>query len=224
MTAVSGSASQYSSRSLLDTSALLPTLTKDERPTRRSIASCRIAMPSAPLCDEKATRPAVGTMGENPRQWDEAPVQQAERNHRRLTLGVARVAEGVNERPVRIGQLEEPQAARLGGQLVEEAPQRGAVCRPRDTERCDGAVKEHRTRVDRIGRRSRRGHDVHRAAFVTAMRASGSTNSRSGWRTVSTGHGAMRTTCSATLPISRWAMAPRPCVPITIRLMALLFA
>ena len=65
MTRVSGSSSQYSSRSLPDTSALLPTLTNVERPTCRSAASSRIAMPSAPLCDESATWPAGGKIGEN---------------------------------------------------------------------------------------------------------------------------------------------------------------
>lgn len=35
--------------------------------------------------------------------------------------------------------------------------------------------------------------------------------------TVSTGHSDLRTTFSATLPISRWAMPVRPCVPSTIR-------
>ena len=66
MTAVVGSASQYSSRSLPDTSALLPTLTNVDRPTlplgwRARESPC----PSAPLCDENATRPAGGTIGEN---------------------------------------------------------------------------------------------------------------------------------------------------------------
>ena len=131
------------------------------------------------------------------------PVQQAERDHRRLIYRLARVAESVDERLGRIGQVEEPPPARLGGQLVEEAPQGGVVCRPRDTERGDGAVAEHYTRVELAGGRRRLGHEAHRAALVTATRASGSTNSRSGWRTVSTGHGAMRTTCSATLPSSR---------------------
>jgi len=39
-------------------------------------------------------------------------------------------------------------------------------------------------------------------------------NSCSGCRTVSTGQGAMRTTFSATLPITRWLNALRPCVPM----------
>ncbi len=65
MTRVSGSSSQYSSRSLPDTSALLPTLTKPERPICRSAASRRMAMPSAPLCDDSATWPAGGNTGEN---------------------------------------------------------------------------------------------------------------------------------------------------------------
>ena len=45
------------------------------------------------------------------------------------------------------------------------------------------------------------------------------TNSRSGCLTVSTGHDAVRTTRSATLPTSNWASVPRPCVPMTMRLM-----
>jgi hypothetical protein len=45
------------------------------------------------------------------------------------------------------------------------------------------------------------------------------TNSRSGCLTVSTGHDAVRTTRSATLPTSNWATVPRPCVPMTMRLM-----
>src|SRR5205807_2516742 len=65
ITPVRGSASQYCRRSLPETSALLPTLTNVERPTARSRARFRIAIPSAPLCDEKATRPAGGTIGEN---------------------------------------------------------------------------------------------------------------------------------------------------------------
>ena len=40
-------------------------------------------------------------------------------------------------------------------------------------------------------------------------------NPWSGWRTVSTGQGAIRTTFSATLPISMWEIGPRPWVPIT---------
>ena len=65
MTRVAGSSSQYSSRSLLDTSALLPTLTKVESPMPRLPASARIARPSAPLCEESPTWPGCGNNGEN---------------------------------------------------------------------------------------------------------------------------------------------------------------
>jgi hypothetical protein len=41
---------------------------------------------------------------------------------------------------------------------------------------------------------------------------------------VSTGHGAERTTCSATLPMSRRPNPVRPCVPITIKSQLLFFA
>lgn len=57
-------------------------------------------------------------------------------------------------------------------------------------------------------------------ACAGSTRASGSTNSCSGCFTVKTGHGAVRTTRSATFPIMRCARAPRPCVPSTIRSIA----
>src|SRR6185436_21040867 len=65
MTRVASSSSQYSSRSLLDTSALLPTLTNVERPTPRVDASARIASPRAPLWDDSPTWPGGGKIGEN---------------------------------------------------------------------------------------------------------------------------------------------------------------
>ena len=46
--------------------------------------------------------------------------------------------------------------------------------------------------------------------LATATRASGARNSCSGCLTVSTGQGAVRTTLSATLPMSRCATALRP--------------
>ena len=66
-------------------------------------------------------------------------------------------------------------------------------------------------------------HDVTASPFdllratLSSVEGSGSTNSCSGCLTVSTGQGAVRTTRSATLPITRCATAPRPCVPITSR-------
>ena len=65
MTDVFASPSQYCSRSLLETSALLPTLTNVDNPRCRSVASSRIAMPSAPLCDNSDTVPLGGMIGEN---------------------------------------------------------------------------------------------------------------------------------------------------------------
>src|SRR5687768_5379621 len=54
------------------------------------------------------------------------------------------------------------------------------------------------------------GYSVHGLlSFFAAARSSGGT--------VSTGHGARRTTCSATLPRSRRSSPVRPWVPITIR-------
>jgi len=83
------------------------------------------------------------------------PVQQAERNHRRLTLGVARVAEGVNAHPVRIGQVEEPPPARLGAQLVEEAPQgeqsAGPVTRSVATVPSRSIARESTGSADEVG-------------------------------------------------------------------------
>src|SRR6476646_12174236 len=64
ITDVRVSDSQYCKRSLLDTSALLPTLTNVESPTHRSFARSRIAIPSAPLCEERPTCPAGGMIGE----------------------------------------------------------------------------------------------------------------------------------------------------------------
>ena len=52
-----GSSSQYSRRSLAETSALLPTEMKDEKPRLRSDAFSRRARPSAPLWDEKPIEP-----------------------------------------------------------------------------------------------------------------------------------------------------------------------
>jgi hypothetical protein len=54
-------------------------------------------------------------------------------------------------------------------------------------------------------------------ARLTDCKASGTTNSCWGCLTVSTGHGAVRTTRSATLPMTTWANPPRPCVPTTMR-------
>jgi len=61
---VSSSSSQYWMRSFPDTSALLPTLTKLESPRPRSRAYSRMASPSAPLCEDMATRPWGGKTGE----------------------------------------------------------------------------------------------------------------------------------------------------------------
>ena len=60
---MSGSCSQYSSRSLPETSALLPTLMKWRMPMPRLRAWSRMATPRAPDCDEKATLPAGGQTG-----------------------------------------------------------------------------------------------------------------------------------------------------------------
>ncbi len=57
-TSVSGSSSQNSSRSFDETSALLPIDTNADRPRPRCSDCSSSARPSAPLCDEKATRPA----------------------------------------------------------------------------------------------------------------------------------------------------------------------
>ncbi len=61
ITCVAGSSAQCSMRSLPETSALLPTLTNCETPTPSSLAWSRIARPSAPDCDEKATLPKGGS-------------------------------------------------------------------------------------------------------------------------------------------------------------------
>ncbi len=65
MRLVSGSSSQYSSRSFDETSALLPIETNDERPSPRPSAASRSASPSAPLWDETATFPGGSALGPN---------------------------------------------------------------------------------------------------------------------------------------------------------------
>jgi hypothetical protein len=57
---VRSSAAHHSSRSLLETSALLPRDTNAERPRPSSAAVSRIASPRAPDCDAKATEPSGG--------------------------------------------------------------------------------------------------------------------------------------------------------------------
>lgn len=63
ITRVAGSASQYSSRSLPETSALFPMLANCEMPIPRSRARSRIATPSAPDCEESDTPPCGGQVG-----------------------------------------------------------------------------------------------------------------------------------------------------------------
>jgi hypothetical protein len=53
--------------------------------------------------------------------------------------------------------------------------------------------------------------------LLTIAQPYGITNSCCASRTVSTGQGDLRTTFSATLPRSMWAIGPRPWVPITMR-------
>ena len=146
-------------------------------------------------------------------------LDDARGHQREPSLRIGRVAERVEQRGARLGDREEAPAPRIGRQLVEEAADRLAIRRRRDVDGRARAVAQHRARHHVVGRRRRRGGhgSGHGHAFASAATASGSTNSRSGWRTVSTGHGAVRTTRSATLPIRRCATAPRPRVPRTIR-------
>lgn len=60
-TSVSGSVSQYCSRSLPETSARLFTETKVDRPSLRAAASPRMAAPSGPDWQKKPTRPRPGS-------------------------------------------------------------------------------------------------------------------------------------------------------------------
>ena len=62
---MSGSSSQYSSRSFDETSALLPIETKEERPKPRAASWSSRARPSAPLCDEKPMFPFGNVPGAN---------------------------------------------------------------------------------------------------------------------------------------------------------------
>ena len=58
--AVEGSSSQYCRRSLVETSALFPTLTNDDTPSCNRWAAARIASPRAPLCVAMAMWPEGG--------------------------------------------------------------------------------------------------------------------------------------------------------------------
>ena len=58
-----GSSYQYCIRSLPETSARLPADANEDRPSPRSAASARIAIPSAPDWQKKPIRPAGGTLG-----------------------------------------------------------------------------------------------------------------------------------------------------------------
>jgi acetyl coenzyme A synthetase (ADP forming)-like protein len=75
----------------------------------------------------------------------------------------------------------------------------------------------------RISKESRFPHRGDCAIYASSLRAAAGTGSSAvgSWRwgifTVSTGQGACRRTCSATLPISSRPSPVRPCVPITIR-------
>ena len=64
ITPVRGSSAQYSMRSLVETSALLPTETNWDMLTFRPRAYARIASPSAPLWLENAIGPGAGNAGE----------------------------------------------------------------------------------------------------------------------------------------------------------------
>src|SRR6185295_7749338 len=97
---------------------------------------------------------------------------------------------------------EEPAAPRFGRELVEEPAHRAPIVRSRSADGGDGAVTQHETWRGRIVEHGWRRRDRMHQTLATATSASGMTNSCSGWRTVSTGHGAVRTTRSATLPIS----------------------
>src|SRR5215470_14472439 len=63
MTSVASSDSQYCNKSLPETSALLPTLAKDETPRPSCLARLTRAMPSAPDCELMAMFPAGGSIG-----------------------------------------------------------------------------------------------------------------------------------------------------------------
>src|SRR3989442_4442548 len=88
---------------------------------------------------------------------------------------------------------------------------------PGDLQRRDRTVAQDgpKPRFVRGGKRWCDNLHVHAVAMATDPL--GRTNSCLGHLTVNTGHDALRTARSATLPISRCATAPRPWVPITIR-------
>lgn len=75
--------------------------------------------------------------------------------------------------------------------------------------------RRHPAGGDRKARRPDRQSPARVRCYITGI--VGITNVWPGSLTVSTGHGALRTTFSATLPSNMWLTAPRPWVPITIR-------
>lgn len=85
-------------------------------------------------------------------------------------------------------------------------------------------LDSERVAVASVDEDSAERYAVIRAYLRLPCPCHGSTKSCSGWRTVSTGQGAARTTFSATLPSSSWAIRPRPWVPITIRSISFSFA
>src|SRR3989338_2154257 len=112
ITSVRSSSSQYWSRSLLETSALFPTLTKVDRPSWRSRANARMARPRAPLWEDKATFPGGGN--------------REEKEALRLTLG------SVLSRPKQFGptiRIPYPRTLRSEEHTSELQSQFHLVCR-----------------------------------------------------------------------------------------------
>jgi hypothetical protein len=68
-----------------------------------------------------------------------------------------------------------------------------------------------------IGLKRGPAYGVYAVCALKVASSGTSTRASFGWRTVSTGHGAVRTTRSATLPNTACEIPRRPCVPITIR-------
>ena len=113
--AVSGSSSQYSSRSFDDTSALLPTETNADRPRPRWEASSITARPTAPLCDEMATFPGsnwrrekvafiIGPDANTPRQFGPTMRAPCERTSASRSASALAPAGPVSAKPAEITQ------------------------------------------------------------------------------------------------------------------------
>ena len=157
-TSVASSSSHHSSRSFVETSALLPIETNAESPSPRDSAASRSARPSAPLCEEKPMLPAgaeraakvafrLGPATAMPRQLgpiSRAPCDAHEREQ--LLLPLDSLAADLGE----AGRDHDERADALAQRLLGRAEHRRAG------QRDHGQVDRVGDLLDRRGSRGRR--------------------------------------------------------------------